>query len=878
MRPRALIALGGIAGGLLAVAEVGWLAGVAPEALVHGGGALLMTSLLTPRAVIVGLGVGAAQAVLLAAAIALAARGGARDRWLAGLAAVLAGAAAGAAIVFGDHGRRVRAIVMNPFLAMPIMLGAGAVAHAGVLAAAWMHRRLTTARRCALAGAAALAGTAALFAADRTLFVRLYTPLHVALEIAALAGLQTVIACGARSLSQSSPRGAARRATVWLAVFGVASAAFEVNARGSAPHAAATNALRLNGALGRTLLAMTEARRTAPPAAPANAAPVSPVPSELPAVAPGANILIVTVDALRADHLGAYGYRRPTSPRLDALAEGAVTFERAYTSAPHTSFALASLFTGHPAMTLAELGLLAARPTLADLATANGYHTAGFFTPAVFFVDGHKFSQLDARSFGFQHARRDQLPEDVGAAQLTDQVLSHLDREAPQRFLIWAHYFGPHEPYVEHPDDGEPFGRTALDRYDGEIRATDRHIGRLIDGVRRRAPQTIVVVTADHGEEFGEHGGAYHGTTLFDEQTRVPLLLSVPGVGGRRVDLPVSTTSVLPTLLGLTGIPGATVFDGADLSPWLVGPAAGTSASGLPPVFMENAGQRAVLAGHEKLLCDNATDTCALFDLARDPAERADVALARPTRVEAMRGQLAGWVARLESQRGSRDPWETLASQSTPAEVRRAIARRMARLPEPRWTQRLRERWAAEADPVVRAWLAAAASRAGDEPARRALAAVVEGVREPDPELAAFAALAGDAANPAAARELGAALAGVADVNLRCALMRALVAHHPSEAGPILQREYEVIRSRICAAEALVRLRDPSTIPFMIERVAEEPYTTVQAALVRALGNLRDTRAIPVLRHLRGRTSEPELLAVVDAALATLEPDDDQGT
>jgi arylsulfatase A-like enzyme len=873
MRPRALVALGGLAGGLLAVAEVGWLAADAPEALVHGGGALLMLSVLLPRAALAGVAFGGAQAALLAAAIAFAARGGTRGRWLAALVAAVAATTVGAVVLFGDHGRRARAIATNPFLVPLISIAVAWLAHAGVRLGAWARRQLTSPRRHALAAAGFVAAAAALVAADHTVLVRLYATLHVALQLGAVACLQGAVACGAHALPATSDRGTHRRAAAWLTAVVLALAAFEVNARGSASHAAALNALRLNGALGKTLLAVTESRRpragAAPPLRTATLAT-----GDGPAAAPGASILIVTVDALRADHLGAYGYARPTSPRLDALAADAVTFERAYTSAPHTSFALASLFTGYPAMTLSELGVLGTRPTLAELAAANGYHTAAFFTPAVFFVDGPKFSRLDERSFGFEHARRDQLPEDVGAAQLTDQVLAHLDREAPQRFLIWAHYFGPHEPYVDHAGGEPPFGRAAVDRYDGEIRDTDRQVGRLIEGVRRHAPQTIVVVTADHGEEFGEHGGAYHGTTLFDEQTRVPLLLSVPGLQGRRVEAPVSTTSVLPTLLGLTGIPAVTPFDGTDLSPWLTGLAVG----GWPPAFLENAGQRAVVAGHEKLLCDNATDTCALFDLARDPGERADAAVARPERVAALRGHLTAWIERLESQRGSRDPWETLAARSTPAEVRRAIARRMARLPEARWAPRLRESWSAEADPGVKAWLAAAAGRAGDERARLALPQVVASAGEPDAELTALAALARDADDPAAASELGAALAGVADVNLRCALMRALVARRPPEAGAILQREYEVIRSRICAAEGLARLRDPATVPFLLSRVAGEPYTTVQAALVRALGELRDARAVPTLRHLRGRTSEPALLLVVDAALSALEPPDDQGT
>jgi HEAT repeat protein len=142
-----------------------------------------------------------------------------------------------------------------------------------------------------------------------------------------------------------------------------------------------------------------------------------------------------------------------------------------------------------------------------------------------------------------------------------------------------------------------------------------------------------------------------------------------------------------------------------------------------------------------------------------------------------------------------------------------------------------------------------------------------------------MAALARAPADPSTTSALSAALADAADVNLRCALMRALVSLRPLEAAPILQREYDVVRSRICAAEGLARLRDPSTLDFILSRLASEPYTTVQAALVRTLGALRDARAVPPLRQLRDRTTEPDLRVLVDAALKTLEPaGDDQGT
>ncbi len=585
-------------------------------------------------------------------------------------------------------------------------------------------------------------------------------------------------------------------------------------------------------------------------------------------LAPGANILLVTVDALRADHLEPYGYPRSTTPNLSRLAADSVVFERAYTSAPHTSFAITSLLTGYPAMSLANRGMLDGTPTLAELARAHGYRTAAFYPPAVFFVDGERLKAFEDHAFGFEFTMADGLDEDVSAEVQTDRVLAFLTERSPERFLAWVHYFAPHEPYVEHPDDGPSFGPRAVDRYDGEIRWVDRHIGRLIARVRARHPYTIVVVTADHGEEFGEHGGAYHGTTLFDEQVKVPLLVSIPGVDGARIRAPVSTTAVVPTVLGATGMRAGARFDGTDLTPWLV-PGSSLSEASLPPVFAENIKMRMAASGSDKLICHTRTDRCALYELASDPGELVDTSPTRPDRVRAMRDSMDAWVARQDGLRGRLDVWSELADRTAAPSLRRAAARAVARTPEAARLPLLKAAWEREDDAAVGAWLAVALAEVGDRAARAAIPALVDKVHDADEDLRAHAALARARFAPATpVEDLATALSRVSDVNLRCALMHALAQHGSRRGGAALLREYEPVRSRICCAEALATLHDPATLPFILDRIAAEPYTLVQSALVRALGRIGDRRAVAALRALRASSPEADLVRAIDAVLA----------
>jgi len=351
------------------------------------------------------------------------------------------------------------------------------------------------------------------------------------------------------------------------------------------------------------------------------------------------NVLLVTVDTLRLDRLGFAGHVRNTSPHLDALARRSVVFDRAYSASGWTLPSMATVLTGlapreHGATRFSR-GFDRTRPTLATLLRASGYDTRGFVShillqPRYGFDAG--FDQFDT------HVLKMGRPAEVSSAgALTDAALEAL-AEAREPFFVWVHYFDPHFDYRPHAD-WSAFGDTVSDLYDQEVAWTDMQIGRLISGLEAagRADDTVIVVTADHGEEFGDHGGEYH-YTLHEEVIRVPLLLRVPGVKPRHDPSPARQIDLLPTILAAAGVAVPEGLSGRDLL---------ATSDESPPVFVERerpAGfhQRAVIDGGRKLVVieaappepdappepptpssvSNVSPGVLYFDLGADPFER----------------------------------------------------------------------------------------------------------------------------------------------------------------------------------------------------------------------------------------------------------------
>lgn len=367
----------------------------------------------------------------------------------------------------------------------------------------------------------------------------------------------------------------------------------------------------------------------------------------------GTSVVLITIDTLRADHLGAYGYARPTSPKLDAFAKTGVVFERAYAAANHTPRAIPALLAGQYPSRIAWKKLTNYPPladetrTLAHDLKAAGYKTAGVF-PHWYF---HKRRNLH-RAFDVWDMTAAPAEDDgsaITAPAVTKRARAHLRTLAkgPSPFFLWVHYYEPHHPYVEHA--GKPrFGNKMMDRYDGEIRYVDDHVGELLRALEEAgvAGQTAVVVTSDHGEAFGEHKQHWHGHALYDEQVRVPLIVRAPQLAAGRVKTPVSTVDMAPTLLDLLGLPAR-----ADLSGRSLTAVARGEAQPPRPVFVELLAypnfpktMRAVVLGDWKLIHDVSENRYELFDLAADPLEQRDLSTLRPAELERLRaliGKLA---------------------------------------------------------------------------------------------------------------------------------------------------------------------------------------------------------------------------------------------
>jgi arylsulfatase A-like enzyme len=348
-----------------------------------------------------------------------------------------------------------------------------------------------------------------------------------------------------------------------------------------------------------------------------------PAPDEiLPPVTPrtldwsGRDLLLITVDALRADHLGAYGYTRPTSPHFDALAREGTSFLHAYCSIPHTSYSLVSLMTGKYIHPLFDAGVGADSVTLARELRNLGYQTAAFYPPAVFYVDTDRFDGFreNALDFAF-HVEEFATP--TGRAQQVHDYLATIAADRPA--FVWVHFFEPHEPYERHPE--HDFGDADIDVYDSEVAATDDGIDEVVRAMRAVRPNAIIVITADHGEEFDEHGGRFHGTTTYEEQVRVPLLIVGPGIeGGRQLALAVQTIDLFPTFTGALGIARPSGVRGRDLGAVL----SGLAADQRGVAWAEADAYEMLADGPYRLVCQRASAACELFDVTVDPLEMHD--------------------------------------------------------------------------------------------------------------------------------------------------------------------------------------------------------------------------------------------------------------
>ncbi|MFM7736083.1 MAG: sulfatase, partial [Alphaproteobacteria bacterium] len=366
----------------------------------------------------------------------------------------------------------------------------------------------------------------------------------------------------------------------------------------------------------------------------------------VPATAPGeANLLFVTIDCLRADHVGAWGYDRPTTPRIDALAASGIRFANAFTSAPMTLPSLPQIFTSSvfPQPGAATFASAIAAAGIPSAAVVNNVWLVLWLS--------RNAVPFDVIASG-----------DLMAEAITDRALEWLRLHGDRRFALYLHYLDAHTPYhgptryarmfadpayrgpvgdgfddVEGANTGrldEADRRRVVSLYDGQVRFIDDQLGRILDDLESRAllEKTIVVVSADHGEEFWDHGRFFHGQSLHDELLHVPLVVRLPGgrSAGTVVERPVRSIDVAPSLLDWMGVPIPESFEGVPLAAALARPES-------PPedlVATATMGQfptRYGIRRPDAKLVDTVDDgRRTLWDLGSDPHEDHDVVDQRP--------------------------------------------------------------------------------------------------------------------------------------------------------------------------------------------------------------------------------------------------------
>jgi arylsulfatase A-like enzyme/Flp pilus assembly protein TadD len=272
------------------------------------------------------------------------------------------------------------------------------------------------------------------------------------------------------------------------------------------------------------------------------------------------NVLLVTIDTLRADRVGAYGYAAGRTPVLDRLARDGVLVEDASVQVPETRPSHACLLTGrypfeHGIRDNYSPPLKPGLPTLAGVLRERGYETAAFLgaypVAAVSGLD-RGFERYDA-PFGPEAADASRVERP--AAEVADAAIAFLKKPRTRPFFVWVHFFDPHYPY----EPPAPFDREFAERpYDGEVAYADAQLGRLLAPLEGgRSGQTLVVVTSDHGEGLGDHGEDEHLLFVYESTLRVPLLIAWPGTlpAGARVRGQFRSVDLMPTILGLLGVP-----------------------------------------------------------------------------------------------------------------------------------------------------------------------------------------------------------------------------------------------------------------------------------------------------------------------------------
>jgi arylsulfatase A-like enzyme len=378
------------------------------------------------------------------------------------------------------------------------------------------------------------------------------------------------------------------------------------------------------------------------------------------------NVILITMDTTRADALGAYGQVLPATPRIDRMASEGLRFAQVVTSSPSTLPSHSTILTGkqpyaHGVRSNTGYVLADDNLTLAEALQEHGYRTAAEIAAPVLdrrtLLNQGFESSRDTMSPGIQRKRIRAVTgsdeesirlDERTASDITLRAIQFLDSYREDKFFLWLHYFDPHQT---HTPPAEYRAQLPESPYHAEILFVDQEIGRLLDTVKSLGlkENTLVVLTADHGESLSEHGETDHSMLAYDSTMRVPLVLWGPTLLGEGsvVESLVRTVDIAPTILDLLNLPPLADVQGVSLAPLITGEARDLQLTGygesIEPMLFEASPIRFVREGDWKYLHKVNPE---LYNLREDPGELDDVAAEKPLIVERLRSKLRALIAR----------------------------------------------------------------------------------------------------------------------------------------------------------------------------------------------------------------------------------------
>ncbi|HET9099344.1 MAG TPA: sulfatase-like hydrolase/transferase [Acidobacteriaceae bacterium] len=358
------------------------------------------------------------------------------------------------------------------------------------------------------------------------------------------------------------------------------------------------------------------------------------------------NVVLITLDTVRADHLHCYGNEKIKTPNIDSLAESGVQFDKAVAQTPLTQPSHASMFTGenpnvHNVRDTGGFALQPSSVTMATILQRHGWDTAGFISASVLtkmFGFNQGFATYDDR---LEHRnRRD--PVSTRSADVTaDHAIKWLQKQSGKPYFLWVHFYDAHFPYEPPAKFRKQYSQ---DPYDAEIAFEDQQVGRVLQAVKQKAPaqKTLIVLLSDHGEGLGDHGEYDHGVFLYDSTVRIAWIMAGPGVpAGVHVQQQAREIDLLPTVLDLMAGHPSRAVQGTSLVPAFSGKAVPSSYSYeetlYPKINMGWSELRGIHTAHWMYIRAPRPE---LYDLDQDPGENHNVVDAHPKEYRELDAQL----------------------------------------------------------------------------------------------------------------------------------------------------------------------------------------------------------------------------------------------